>query len=146
MKSTKNIKIFIDANIFIAAVGSEQGGSALILKACCKGKFIPVTTALILKEAKKNIINKFNQEAVTSLYKLLSGLKLKICQIDPKMAQEQYGDLIDKKDAHVVVGAILSKSDFLLTLDKKHFFTEKIQKAKLACIIVTPKMFIENYL
>jgi len=46
--------------------------------------------------------------------------------------------LINKKDAHVLAPAITGKSDFLLTLDRKHFMTPNFKMANFDCIILTP--------
>lgn len=146
MELTKKTKIFIDASIFIAAIGSKTGGSALILEACCKGRFISVTTELVLKETRKNIRDKFGQEALINFYKFFLTLKSKICWVDQKEAEKKFSHLLNKKDVHVLAGAILSRSDFLLTLDKKHFFNKEMKRAKLDLIIVTPEMFIKDYL
>ena len=46
--------------------------------------------------------------------------------------------LINKKDAHELASAITGKSDFLLTLDRKHFMTPNFKMANFDCIILTP--------
>lgn len=45
------LRLFLDANIFIAGSASPEGGSAIILQACKKGLFQAVTTEVILEEA-----------------------------------------------------------------------------------------------
>lgn len=43
---------------------------------------------------------------------------------------------------HVLSASIESKSDYLITLDRRYFFTEAIIRANLPIKIVTPKDFI----
>jgi len=45
-----------------------------------------------------------------------------------------------------LASAISTKAEFLLTLDKKHFFNEKVLNARLTVKIATPAQFIKNYL
>ena len=133
-------KLFLDANIWIAASASATGGSAFILQACREGHFQAIATELILYEAEKNITAKLNQNALSRFHKLLETIPVKIHP--PAVTLDQYQNLIDPKDAHVLASAIESQSDFLITLDRQHFFSSKIQAANLPIRILTPKDFI----
>lgn len=136
------LKLFIDANVFIAGSASPAGGSSYILKACQKGVFQSITTRLILQEAKKNIIKKLDEKALNRFIKLIKTLSLKIHP--PVTTSDDYLNIIETKDAHVLAAAIESQSDYLITLDRNHFFTDKIKRAKLPIKIITPKNFIRN--
>lgn len=134
-------KVFLDASVFIAASGSISGGSSLILEVC-KGKyFTAVTTRKILQEAQKNIRKKLPSESLLQFYKEMGSLKLKI--VDTPQDLSEYDDVISARDQHVLAGAISGKASFLITLDRKHFFTEEIKNAKLPVTIMTPKEFLE---
>lgn len=136
------LNLFIDANIFIAAVASNTGGSFYLLKACQKGIYQAVTTKLILEEAKKNILLKLSEKAYQRFIKLIKSLPLEIQP--PGSLEEKQRGIITLKDEHVLAAALESRSDFLITLDKKHFFTSRIKQAKLPIKISTPKDFIQN--
>lgn len=136
------LKLFIDASVFIAASASHTGGSAFILQACQKSIYKAVSAKLVLQEAKKNIAQKLDKKVLKRFYKLVKTLSLEI-QPTIKSSME-YRGIIEAKDAHVLAGAIESQSDYLITLDRKHFFTSKIQQANFSVIIVTPKDFIQK--
>ena len=134
-------KVLIDASVFIAASGSVSGGSALILEVC-KGKFFTaVTTRKILKEAQKNIRKKLPSESLLYFYREMGRLKPKI--VGTPQDLRKYDNIISAKDQHVLASAINCGASFLITLDRKHFFTEEIKNAKLPVMIMTPKEFLE---
>lgn len=139
MSEKKKSKLFLDANVFIASAGSPAGGSSLIFSASMKGFFTLVTTQFILQEAQKNINLKMSKEAHLRFLKIIGESILEI-QHPPKTIQ-QYKDIIDLKDVHVLAAAIESQSDFLITLDKKHFQNNKIKEANLPIKIMTTKEF-----
>jgi predicted nucleic acid-binding protein len=146
MSSSDPIKLFFDASVLIAAAHSPTGGSGYLLEACRRGRFKPVVTRLILIEAERNIKNKLGEEDLLRFYQLLGSVDFTI--EPPVSAREiaEYSHLIEEKDAHVLAAAVRSGAQFLLTLDTKHFVTERLGKANLGLIIVTPGHFIKAYL
>lgn len=71
------LKLFIDASVFIAASASPVGGSAFILQACQKKLFQPVSTKLVLQEAKKNISQKLDEKTLIDSINWLKRYLLK---------------------------------------------------------------------
>jgi len=57
-------------------------------------------------------------------------------------AEENFLKIINRKDAYVLEGARRAKADFLVTLDKKDFLTEKVKRIKLPFEILTPGQLI----
>jgi len=139
----KKKKVFLDASIFVAAAGSANGGSSLILKICRGLCFSAVTTRKILLEAQINIRKKLSSEALLCFYKEIGDLNPVIIKPPSKEKLNQYDDIIALKDRHVLAAALESKSDFLITLDRKHFKIEAIKRANLPIAILTPKEFLE---
>lgn len=137
---TAKKKVFLDASVFIAAVGSISGGSSLILKICRGIRYSAVTTRRVLLESKKNIQKKLPSGSLLRFYKEISKLNPKI--VDTPQDLGRYDDIISLKDRHVLASAISSKASFLITLDRKHFFTEEIKNAKLPIAIMTPGEFL----
>jgi predicted nucleic acid-binding protein len=146
MSPTEQIKLFFDASVLIAAAHSSTGGSGYLLEACHRGRFKPVVTRLVLIEAERNIKAKLGEEDLLRFYQLLGAVDF---AIEPPVSAEEiadYSHLIEEKDAHVLAAAARSGAQFLLTLDTKHFMTERLSKADLGLIIVTPGHFIKDYL
>jgi predicted nucleic acid-binding protein len=139
-------KLFIDACVFIAASGSPQGGSSFILELCKRGRFRAVCTRLVLLEAERNIHRKLGTEALLRFYQGLA-------ELDPTLeALPSPGELaaceaiVGGKDAHVLAMALKSGADVLLTLDQRHFMTEKVQDAHLDLAVMTPGDFLRELL
>ena len=70
---------------------------------------------------------------------------IKILSVDSGKAKRYYKGIIEEKDAPILYGAKQCKVDFLITLDKKHFFTDRLRKEKFPFKISTPGEFINNY-
>jgi len=136
-------KVFLDASVFIAATGSESGGSSIILEVCKGIKFSAVTSRRILLEAQKNIRKKLSSEALLRFYKEIANLDPEIIKPTSEKRLSQYNDIIAFKDRHVLAGALEVRAAFFITLDRKHFQTEAIRKADLPITIMTPKEFLE---
>jgi predicted nucleic acid-binding protein len=56
---------------------------------------------------------------------------------------EPYRGLIDAEDAHLVVGASLTRCSHLVSLDKKHVLREDVRRRFLPLRIVSPKEFLQ---
>jgi len=138
------IRIFLDANIYFSAARSLQGGSAIVLEFAKKGRVELFATSAVLKEAERNLRLK---EKVLVLIRHYGNLKLakpKIVKISGRRAKEKLKLIINEKDALILAGAEKAKADYLVTLDKKHFFAEKVGLAKLPFEIITPGHLIER--
>lgn len=139
------LRIFFDASVLVAAAKSPSGGSSKCLDICKGGKFQAITTSLVIDvEAESaikskfsyNELNRFNQEIIPSLKLVKSPRGKEIAE---------YTRLIYGKDAHVLAGAIKSKANVLLTLDRKHFKTFTLKSTKLPFAILTPKEFLQYF-
>lgn len=52
---------------------------------------------------------------------------------------EPYHETIERKDAHVIAGAILTKCDYLVTFDKKHINNKRVRTKIKEVKILSPK-------
>jgi len=77
-----------------------------------------------------------------SFYELIKDIM--IIAVEGNIAKHFYKDTIEEKVDPILFGAKQSKADFLITLDKKHFFTEKLLKEKFSFKILTPGQFITD--
>lgn len=136
------IKVFLDANILFAAAYSPMGGSALILELGEKRVINLYSSRLAVKEAEKNLRIKASEAQIDRFYQLLNEAKIVFVEVDRNKAKAKYKRLVEEKDAPILAAAIRSKSKFLITLDRKHLLTPKVQKTKLSLMIVTPGQFI----
>ena len=139
-------RLFLDANIFIAAAASEEGGSSLLIEFCSKGKATALTTRLVLREAERNVRSKLNEDALVRLYNLLARLSPITIPLSGQDEIDDAATIVHPKDAHVLAAARSGNADYLVTLDRKHFLTDNVRKAILPMIVCTPGDFFQEYL
>ena len=128
------MKVFLDANVFFAAARSPKGGSSFVLELAKKKKLEIVTVNHALLEAEQNILKKLGLPYLNRHYQNVLEIKPKIQSIKFVTLGEiaKFKKVIPKKDIPILLGAILSKSQFLVTLDRKHFLgNEKLKRIKL---------------
>lgn len=136
-------RLLLDTSVWIAAVGSTTGGSALVLELCGQGRTQTFASRLIFLEAERNIRTKLGREAVLRFYRAIAALNIEV--MEPPSSHEiavQYR-IIDRKDAHILATAIKGRVDCLLTLDRKHFMSPKVLHAGLPFPIMTPGDFLQ---
>jgi len=78
-------------------------------------------------------------------YENISTINLELVSVDREKAISEYGNLVPSKDAPILAGAIKSGVEVLITLDQRHFFTEKTNHVKLKIIIETPGDFLKRF-
>lgn len=138
----KKTKVFIDASVLIAAILKESGASRFILELGRQKLIKIVLTDKIVQEASFNLKKKYGEKELFELLKQLVLLKENILVFDDIVVSRE-SFVIEAKDRHVLAGALHSKVNFLVTLDKKHFFGEKIKKASLPVKIILPGDFLK---
>lgn len=140
------IRVFLDANIFVAATASDRGGSALLFEMAKKRLLEIVTSHLALLEAERNIRNKLPAQALKRFHRLLQESPLLIIPAPSAEEIRRCQLLINEKDAPILAAAVSGRSDFLVTLDRKDFMSEKMRRASLPLKIVTPRDLFRSVL
>lgn len=138
----KKSKIFIDTSVLIAAILKDSGASRFILELGREKLIKIILTDKIVEEASLNLRKKYGEKEFLELFKQLIGLKENILTFRNIIIPAQ-AELIEAKDQHVLAAAIHCQADFLITLDKKHFFSEKLKKANLPLKIILPGDFLK---
>lgn len=142
----KIFKVFLDSNVILSGLFSDQGAPRIILDILTlKLPFLLGSTGEYnLLEIERNLKKKM--PGVFSVYKrYLSRLNLKTIPIPgPEEIKKISGQIADK-DIPVLVSAIQSKADFLVTGDKKHFEKLKVP-GNYPLKIITPSEFLERVL
>ena len=128
------IRIFLDTDVIISSLISRKGASYQLLNEKSLEKSI---SHQVRKEVSKVASKLRIRDRISSS---LKAVKLEIAK-DKLM--EKYSDYVyDDEDSHVVAGADISKSRFLLTYNIRHYNTEKI-KNSLNIVIITPGKFLQ---
>lgn len=121
--------------MIFSAVNSPIGGSSKLFTL----KNIKLTTSnVVLTEVERNIRKKLYRYHLDRFFILVGQLTI--------LKQEPKQNLINKakkviveKDAVILAEAKQAKSDFLVTLDKKHFLQTKVKKFIKPNLVITPK-------
>lgn len=134
--------IFCDSSALIAGLVSPTGSMRVILDLLESKSFSFIISKQVLQETRENISKKF-PEAVWITNKILPTIKI---VSDPTLQiLKKFKGLINNDDLPILVSAMSSNPDYLLTWDKKHFITPKIKKS-VNFVICTPADFLQKYL
>ena len=146
MRITRRTTLFFDASVLVAGSHSQEGGSALLLDACKAGGFTAQTTFLIILEALHALERTFPQRSLARFYEYLVEISWEILSVPPEEVLQKYASAIHPKDLHVLAAAVESRSEFLLTLDRKHILVAAgaVEEANLPIRILTPGDFIQQ--
>jgi len=147
MKVTRRTTLFFDASVLVAGAHSPEGGSALILEACKLGGFAAQITFLVILESLHALERDFPQRSLTRFYRYLVEIDWELLPVPPEEKLQGYVSFIHPKDLHVLAAAVEGRSQFLLTLDRKHILAaaEAVNEANLPIRILTPGDFIQRY-
>jgi len=142
----EKLKVFLDTSALIAAI-LNQGGASRIIVELGKKKFINlILTPKVIQEARNNLLKKYGKNKILDLYRTISDLKKDIYPQPVAKEENKFIDIIsDPKDCHILAGATKYRVDYLLTFDRRHFFTDKIKNARLSFEIMLPGDFLKIY-
>ncbi len=137
-------KVFIDSSVIIAATLSPSGGSFRLIRESLFKNYILLISDYVLEECIRILKTKFPEKTYI-LPIMLENFGFKTTKDPPEKEIEKFIDIIDFKDAPILAAAIKYKTDYLITLDKKHFLNQKVlefaRDKKIS--ILTPKEFLE---
>ena len=144
-KGSKEIKVFIDSSVIIAAILSPPGGSFRLIRDSLFENYTLLVSGYILEECMRILNTKF-LDKVHILPTMLDSYRFKIVQDLSEREVEKVIEIINFKDAPILAGAIKYKADYLITLDKKDFLSKKVlsfvKQHNLS--IFTPKEFLQK--
>ena len=137
------VRVFLDSNIIISGLLSDKGAPRILLDLLTlKLPFLVGSTGKYnLIEIERNLRKKM--PGILSVYKRnLPKLNLKIIPLPRPKELREFSGKIKEKDVPVLVSAIRSKTDFLVTGDERHF--QKLRSpGDYSFKIVTPSEFID---
>lgn len=131
-------RVFVDSSVIIAASISESGASRAIFELAPHSFCKLFITQSIQEEVVRNLLSKAPGGAVINAAQLLTMTHFTILPNPFIREITKFFPIINKKDAHVLAGAAAARADVLVTLDRKDFFTIRVQTAKLPFRILLP--------
>ena len=146
-KIDRHTTLFFDASVLVAGAHSRGGGSALLLEACKLGGFTAQASYLVLLEALTTVKRDFPKRSLVRLTDYLAAIDWELLPVPSREEMDEYTALIDPKDLHVLAAAVEGKSQFLLTLDRRHVLAaaDAVQSASIPLVILRPGDFIQQY-
>ena len=142
----KVVRVFLDSNVILSGLLLEKGAPRIILDLLSLGLpfLIGATGRYNLIEIERNLKKKM--PSLLFLYKAyLPKLNLKVIPLPRPKEVRDFSGQIAEKDVPVLISAIRSKADFLVTGDKQHF--EKMKGLdKYPFDVVAPSEFIDSIL
>jgi predicted nucleic acid-binding protein len=142
----KVVKVFLDSNVILSGLLSERGAPRILLDLLSLRLpfLIGSTGKYNLIEIERNLRKKMPSFLV--LYKAyLPKLNLKVIPLPRPEDVKDFSGQIAEKDIPVLISAIRSKADFLVTGDKQHFGKMK-ELDKYPIHVVSPSEFIDSIL
>jgi len=137
------VRVFLDSNVILSGLLSDKGAPRIILDLLTlELPFLVGSTGRYnLIEIERNLKRKMPQ--ILAVYKrYLPRLNLKVISVPHPEELKEFAGKITDKDIPVLVSAIRSNADFLVTGDKRHFQRIKLPDDYLLKI-VTPSEFID---
>jgi predicted nucleic acid-binding protein len=142
----KVVRVFLDSNVILSGLLSERGAPRIILDLLSLRLpfLIGSTGRYNLIEIERNLKKKM--PSLLFLYKVyLPKLNLKVIPLPRPEDIRDFSGQIAEKDIPVLISAIRSKADFLVTGDKQHFGKMK-ELDKYPFHVLTPSEFIDSIL
>lgn len=142
----KELKVFLDTSVLITSILNNEGASRIIIDLGKKDLIKLFLTPKVVQEARNNLLKKYNKDKVLDLYRVISNLKKDIHPSPKTHDENKYINLIDDpKDCHILASAEKYQVGYLLTFDRRHFFTDKIKNAQLSFKIMLPGDFLKIF-
>lgn len=117
------MRIFLDANILFSAAKSAGAIRHLLLNLGSNGQNF-IVDEYVTTEARRNLSNKANQDAIQYFETLLLQLEVNPVQHQLRRAgstAKESTEWLPEKDRPVLLAAIALKCDALVTGDRTHF-------------------------
>ncbi len=132
------VKVFLDTDVIISALLSKTGASFEIIKSPKVDKIVSTGIEREVAEVAKRL--KIDRKDVK---RVLKNCQIKSLSLTKKNIIDKYSShVFDKEDVHVIAGADLSESKFLLTHNVRHYNADRINN-KLRVIVLKPGNFLQ---
>lgn len=138
------MKVFLDASVVVSACASVKGASALVLGLSKEGEIDCYVSPEVVGEARKNVGSKLGEKGGQRLKVFLTKANLSLVNSPDEESIAECEVVINVKDAPVLAAGKLIKLDYLLSLDKKHFFTQEVRNFMKPIKVVSPGKFINE--
>lgn len=134
-------KVFLDSSVLFSAVNSPTGGSSKLFTI---KKVRLMTSKLVLTEVERNVRKKLLEYHLERFFILVGQTTILDLTPDSSLIRKAE-KIIVKKDAVILSQAKQAREDYLISLDKKHFFKDSVKGFLKPTLIMSPKEFINKF-
>jgi predicted nucleic acid-binding protein len=137
------LSLFLDSSALFSSAASARGGARALLVLGETGRVELTISLQVAIETERALARKAPQ-AIGVLRQLLQAAKIKIVADPPADVVERYTKLIvHRADRPILAAAVLSRADYLVTLNRKHFIDDPQIALKSGLLIGTPGAALE---
>ena len=117
------IQVFLDTDVIISSVLSQTGASFKLINISKVKKVISIDIAVEIAQVTKRLNIKSDKPNA-----ILRNVKIANLSLFSQEVLKKYNDYVyDLNDSHVIAGAHLSKSRYLITHNIKHYKVNQIK-------------------
>lgn len=147
MTSPRRIRLFLDSNVLTAGIVSSWGLDKATLSLCAAKVCRLVLAEVVRDEVEENLLLHAERQSALDGEQLIEDYRKLIKLTDPEIVPYPDGDLVfasrhlirHAADVPVLLSAMASKPDWLLTHNTKHFTKAVAHRTSLR--IATPAEF-----
>jgi len=136
-------RVFVDTNVFIAGLYSNTGASSVILHLGEMERILIVISQQVLEEIDRVTALKF-PESIERNRLFLKNLSPLLVDDPSRSEVQEAAKIIDAGDAAILAAAKSVSINYLITLDTKHFHTQKVRDY-LKIPVLKPAEFLEVF-
>lgn len=132
-------KVFLDSDVVISAAISDRGAARLLIANAHKIDFC-ISNLSVKEISAAGAGLSLDPKTLSVLIDKIRIIKINRTGASLKKAYGKY--VTDENDAHVVAGAVLAKTKYLLTYNHKHF-REDLVRSEFGIILMRPGSFLQ---
>lgn len=143
MENNKKLRVFLDTSALIAGLASAKGSAREIMRLAETGLINIVVSRQVIVEADRNIGSKL-PELLADYREYMKALSPELVNNPASNQVRKYVSMINPDDAPILAAAEISGADYLVTWDRKHFISSRVQK-NVKVKVVTPAEFLRDF-
>lgn len=132
------MRIFLDASVWIAGLLSPSGASRALIEELEASDAIVLIAPAAIAEVIRNLRKKASTTELKAFLEWYGRLHPELVRGRPAIFR-QVVSVINRKDALILAAALSGQADILVTLDRRHFFVEKVRRFAEPLELLTPK-------
>ncbi len=137
------MRVFLDSSVWFAAAYSPNGGSSEVIRRVAVGEITVTATKQVIAEAVRNLQAKGNPVALERFFELYGEVRPTV--VEPNQSQIKEASVaINLKDVPILAGAKIGDCRYLVTLDRRHFFTNEVVRFAQPTEMLLPKDLLEK--